>query len=160
MRLLLRTISLIFAKMIGVDEEARKADMHLPERMLGMSLASLLAVFLLIGRYIFAKDFIYLILAAAFLFIFIGILLCYRNQRIYVLSDEEFQYSTMFGRKKIYKFKDIKLLRANRDSMTLFVQDEKLHKVHMEASAIVSERLVNLINKSLEKSQNNKEEGQ
>ena len=89
MRLFLKSIGVIFEKIIGIDEEARKADMHLPERMLGMALASLLAVFLLIGRYIFINEIFYLILAVAFLFIFIGITLCYRNQRIYILSEDE-----------------------------------------------------------------------
>ena len=138
MRLFLKTIGVLFEKMIGIDEETRKADMHLPERMLGMALASLLAVFLLIGRYIFVKEIMYLILAAAFLFIFIGITLCYRNQRIYILSEEEFQYSTFLGNKRVYRFDQIKALRKNHDSLTLFVADGK---VHIESSAVLSDRL-------------------
>ena len=138
MRLFLKTIGVLFEKMIGIDEKAREADMHLPGRMLGMALASLLAVFLLIGRYIFVKEIMYLILAAGFLFIFIGITLCYRNQRIYILSEEEFQYSTFLGNKKVYRFDQIKALRKNHDSLTLFVADGK---VHIESSAVLSDRL-------------------
>lgn len=158
MRLFLRTIGVLFERMIGIDEKARSADMHLPERMLGLSLSSLLAVFLLVARYIYVEEIVYLILAAVFLFIFVGILLCYRNQRIYVLSDEEFLYSTFLGNKHTYKFSDIEMIKGHKDSMTMYVhKGEKLCKVHIEASAVLSKRLADLINKSLAEATSRKE---
>ena len=142
MGVIFRAIAAVFTKFLGVDEEAQKADMHLSTRSLGLGLASLLAVFVLIARYISTAEWLYLVLATAFLFIFIGILLCYRNQRIYIISDEEFVYTTMFGRRKNYRFDQIIALRRNRDSLTLFVGDGK---VHIESSAIMSDRLKALI---------------
>ena len=57
----------------------------------------------------------------------------------------------MFGNKYVYRFDDIKHLRLNKDSMTLFVADGK---VHIESCAILSDRFVNLVNQKLEEKQN------
>ena len=73
-------------------------------------------------------------------------LLCWRNQTIHVISDEEFTYTTMFGNTKTYAFSDIQGLRRNQDSMTLFVKNEK---VHIESMAVMTKRLVDLINQAL-----------
>ena len=78
----------------------------------------------------------------------IAALLCWKNQSIHVLSDEVFTYTTMFGKTKTYRFRDIQGLRKNQDSLTLFVAGEK---VHIESMAILSERLVMRINRELEK---------
>lgn len=67
---------------------------------------------------------------------------------IHVISDKEFTYTTMFGKTKNYRFADIERLRKNKDSMTLFVAGDKLH---MESMAILSERLVELINRELKR---------
>lgn len=142
-----RILTLIITKLLGVDKEAEKADMHLPVKVAAFGLALILGGFVLSAAFIFTKE-IYLLVFGIICF---GLapftLLCYKNQRIFVISDEEFEYSTMFGRKTVYKFADIKSLRANQDSMTLFVADGK---VHIESSAILSQRFMDLINTSLE----------
>ena len=148
MRTLLRFIAEIFSRLLGIDEEAEKADMHLPTRMLGLGLSALVAFFVLIARYITTDEWFYIVLGIFFLFIFIGILLCYKNQRIYIISDEEFVYSTMFGKKKTYRFDQIIALRKNHDSLTLFVGGGK---VHIESSAVMSDRLKKLIIQEFEK---------
>ena len=155
MRTLFRLIAALFTRMLGVDEEAERADMHLSNHALGLALAAILAVFLLIARYISTDQWFNLIFAAAFLLAAIGILLCYKNQRIYVISDEEFVYSTMFGRRKNYRFDQITAIRKNRDSLTLFVGDGK---VHIESSAVMSERLRQLIIREFEKGASDTEE--
>jgi hypothetical protein len=151
MRTLFRLIADIFSRMLGIDEEAEKADMHLSTRALGLALSSFLATFVLVARYISTKEWFYLVLGAGFLIIFIGILLCYKNQRIYIISDEEFIYSTMFGKKKTYRFEQIIALRKNRDSLTLFVGGDK---VHIESSAVLSDRLKKLIIQEFQKKEN------
>jgi hypothetical protein len=75
-------------------------------------------------------------------------LLCWRNQKIVVISGSQFEYTTMFGQTRTYRFSDITGLRRNQDSMTLFVGNEK---VHIESMAVLSERLVNGINEALAK---------
>ncbi|MBQ5712079.1 MAG: hypothetical protein IIV61_05660 [Oscillospiraceae bacterium] len=65
-----------------------------------------------------------------------------------MISEDRFTYTTMFGNTHTYSFSDIQGLRKNQDSMTLFVAG---HKVHIESMAILSERLVTLINRELEK---------
>ena len=119
--------------------------------MLGLGLSALVAFFVLIARYITTDEWFYIVLGIIFLFIFIGILLCSKNQRIYIISDEEFVYSTMFGKKKTYRFDQIIALRKNHDSLTLFVGDGK---VHIESSAVMSDRLKKLIIQEFQKKEN------
>jgi hypothetical protein len=150
-----KLLTLLISKLLGKDEEAEKADMHLPIWIAGFSLALLLATFVLVAAFIGTKS--YGLIAGAVICLALAVMafLCYKNQRIYILSDEEFLYSTMFGRKTTYKFADIKAVKANQDSLTLFVGEGK---VHIESAAILSERLTDLINKALnEKYGNNKE---
>ena len=142
----LRLLTWFITKILGVDEEAERADMHLPVKIAAFGLALILGGFIFIATYIINGLPIALIFAISCFVIAPFAFLCYRNQRIYVLSDEEFQYSTFTGRKTVYKFKDIKALRANKDSMTLFVGDGK---VHIESSAVLSQRLTDLINAQL-----------
>ena len=68
--------------------------------------------------------------------------LCWKNQKIRILDEETFVYTTMFGRKKIYRFEDIIALKRNRDSFTLIM---KGGKVHIESTAILSDRLIEKI---------------
>lgn len=63
-----------------------------------------------------------------------------------MLTDEVFEYTTFLGNTYTYYFRDITGLRRNQDSLTLFVGCKK---VHIESSAVMSERLVSLINHSL-----------
>ena len=142
MRTLLRLIAGFITRLLGVDDEAERADMHLSNHHLGLAGTSFLAVFILIARYIYTGEWFYIVLGVVFLLCCIGILLCYRNQRIYILSDEEFQYSTFLGNKKIYRFDEITALRKNKDSLTLFLGKSK---VHTEANAVLSDRLKALI---------------
>ena len=147
----LRLLAWFLTKILGVDEEAEKADMHLPTKIAAFGLALLIAGFVLIVTYIL-RGLVVSLVFAIFCFAFAPFaFLCYKNQRIFVLSDEEFEYSTFLGNKKVYKFADIKMLRPNHDSMTLFIYDTEMHKVHIESSAILSERLIGLVNAQLEK---------
>ena len=70
-----------------------------------------------------------------------------------MLSDEEFQYSTFLGNKKIYRFDQITALRKNRDSLTLFLGK---NKVHIESSAVMSDRLKALIIEQFKKHEGEK----
>lgn len=144
----LKILVKIVEKILGVtySGDEPRADMYLPERALAMCLVMLaggtvFGVFFALGG------------ASWMLFVAIGgilfgiaLLLCWKNQSIRVLSDEEFEYTTFLGNKHRYAFRDITALRKNRDSMTLFVGK---NKVHMESMAIISERLADLINQAL-----------
>ena len=152
-----KLLTLLITKLLGVDEEAEKADMHLPVKIAAFGLALILGAAVCATLFIIKNEIVFLVFGIFCLGFAPFTFLCYKNQRIYVLSDEEFEYSTMFGKKTVYKFADIKSLRANQDSMTLFVHDGELHKVHIESSAILSERLMNLINAKLQKNAKNEE---
>lgn len=145
LKFLVKLIEKIFGIAIGDDQP--RADMFLPDRLLAISLV------LLAGGgacvIITILNFAIWVLACAVFGIVFGIFafLCWRNQSIHVISDEQFTYTTMFGNTRTYSFSDIQGIRQNNDSLTLFVDNQK---IHIESMAIISERLVILINKVLE----------
>lgn len=69
-------------------------------------------------------------------------ILCWKNQWAEMLNDNEFAYSTMFGRQIRYHFSEIQDLKLNDDSMTLLLESGK---VHIESCAVISERFGNRI---------------
>ena len=140
----------IIEKLLGMANsgDEPRADMFMPERLLAMAIVFLVggigcAVFAVITLEIVAAVF-----AVIGLVLGVFALLCWRNQSIHIISDEQFTYTTMFGNTYTYSFSDIQGLRQNQDSMTLFVADKK---VHIESMAVLSDRLVERINESLER---------
>lgn len=145
----LKVLVKIVEKLLGMTDSGEEphADMLLPDRLLAMSLVFLAGGIVCIIL-AFTNSVIWL-LGVVICFAFgIAALLCWKNQSIHVISDEQFTYTTMFGKTRTYSFSDIQGLRRNQDSMTLFVANKK---VHIESMAILSERLVALINNALEK---------
>ena len=146
----LKILAKAIEKILGMtssDDEPR-ADMYLPDRLLAMALV-LLAGGTALGGFAVIK--LHLLAGVgAVIGIVLGVfaLICWKNQTIHIISDTQFTYTTMFGKTYTYNFADIQGLRKNQDSMTLFVADKK---VHIESMAILSDRLVNLINAALEK---------
>ena len=144
LKILVKIIEKLFG-MIPEDDQPR-ADMFLPDRLLAMAFVFLAggAICTIIAVFKFA---IWAIVCAV-LGIMLGVfaLLCWKNQSIHIISDDQFTYTTMFGNTRTYSFSDIQGLRKNQDSLTLFVAGEK---VHIESMAILSERLVDNINHAL-----------
>lgn len=132
------------------SEDQPRADMYLPERLLAMSLV------FLAGGTVFAVLFLvnktpWMLLAAIGGLIFgVVAMLCWKNQSIRLISNEEFEYTTFLGKTYRYAFKDITGLRKNQDSLTLFVGK---NKVHIESMAIITERLAERINQELTKAE-------
>lgn len=130
-----------------VDDEPR-ADMFLPAWLFVMGL--LLSMFGAIVGIVFAVlqiSTLIIVLAAGMSFLGVAAILCWKNQTIRMLPNDTFEYSTFLGNKIIYRFSDIKGLKKNTDSMTLFVAEGK---VHIESIAILTDRLSDRINKQLE----------
>ncbi len=147
---MLKLIVKIAEKLLGVNhsEDETRADMYLPERLLAMGLVFLAIGIVLGGSLLWTFDWAKAVLAVASAGAGIVALMCWRNQKIVVISSNQFEYTTMFGQTRTYYFSDITGLRQNKDSMTLFVGNEK---VHIESMAVLSERLVDAINEALEK---------
>ena len=130
-----------------VDDEPR-ADMFLPAWLFVMGL--LLSMFGAIVGIVFAVlqiSTLIIVLAAGMSLLGVAAILCWKNQTIRMLPNDTFEYSTFLGEKTIYRFGDIKGLKKNTDSMTLFVAEGK---VHIESIAILTDRLSDRINKQLE----------
>ena len=130
-----------------VDDEPR-ADMFLPAWLFVMGL--LLCIFGTIVGIVFAVlqiSTLMIALAAVMVLLGVAVFLYWKNQTIRMLPNDAFEYSTFLGKKTIYRFGDIKGLKKNTDSMTLFVAEGK---VHIESIAILTDRLSDRINKQLE----------
>ncbi len=145
-KLLVRFIEKIFN--ITHNDDVPRADMYLPFFVLALGgILIILAIAALI--YYFVVFQIGFIIAALILgSLGICAVACWKNQTIEVISDEEFVYTTFLGNAYTYRFDDIIGIRNNSDSSTLFVGDKK---VHIENCAILSERLVDLINAQVER---------
>jgi len=142
----LKILVKVVEKILGMTSSNGTADMYLPERLLAMALiflagGSAFALFSIFRFVIWA-----VVCAILGILLGVGALLCWKNQKIRIISDEQFTYTTMFGKTYTYAFSDIQGLRKNQDSLTLFVANKK---VHIESMAILSERLVDKINLSL-----------
>lgn len=144
LKILLKIVEKVFG--VTIDDDRPRADMYLPVRLLAMSLV-FLAAGIACGIYAVLRLAIWWGVGAAF-GIVLGVfaLLCWKNQAIRIISDEQFTYTTMFGNTRIYAFSDIQGLRRNQDSMTLLVAGQK---VHIESMAVISDRLANAVNIAL-----------
>ncbi len=132
----------IIEKLFGIvaDEDQPRADMFLPDRLLAIAFVLIAGSAVLVVIAIFEFT-IWAIVCSV-----LGIVLCWKNQSIRIISNDQFTYTTMFGNTYTYNFSDIQKLRTNHDSWTLFVANKK---VHIESMAIISDRLVEQINKAL-----------
>ena len=135
-------------KILRISEKEKNADMRLPTKVsafgVAMTFCGLFLVIISIISSAFAMLFFALLsfLIAAFAF------LCYKFQRIYILSETEFEYTTFWGKKKIYKFEHIRAIKTNTDSHVLIFTKGR---INIETSAILSEKLKILFNKELKR---------
>ncbi len=118
-------------------------DVYLPAWVLGLGIFLLLAA---VGCAVMSvtASMYFLIGVPVCLGLGVAAILCWKNQWIRVLNDREFLYSTMFGRQSRHSFSEIRELKLNSDSISLILDDQK---VHIEASAVVSDRFGEIINK-------------
>ena len=146
----LKILVKIVEKILGetYSEEIPRADMYLPVRALAMCLIYL-AGGTAFGIWSCINPTRWSI-AIAVIGIGLGItlFLCWKNQTIRIISEDEFIYTTMFGKSHTYRFADIQALRRNQDSMTLFVAGKKCH---IEAMAVLTPRLTHRIDRELNK---------
>ena len=84
------------------------------------------------------KRILYLFGLAAGLGLGVSALLCWKNQWIVMLNDEEFVYSTMFAKQIRYRFSQIKEVRIRRGSTRLMMETGV---VFIDSAAVISDRL-------------------
>lgn len=144
----LKILVKLVEKFLGAtySEDRPRADMYLPERLLAMALVFLAGGTVFGVLFLLTKTLWMVLAAVGGLAFGIVALLCWKNQSIRMISDEEFEYTTFLGNTYRYAFKDITGLRKNQDSLTLFVGEKK---VHIESMAIITERLAQQINQEL-----------
>lgn len=144
----LKILVKLVEKFLGAtySEDQPRADMYLPERLLAMALVFLAGGTVFGVLFLLTKTLWMVLAAVGGLAFGIVALLCWKNQSIRMISDEEFEYTTFLGNTYRYAFKDITGLRKNQDSLTLFVGEKK---VHIESMAIITERLAQRIDQEL-----------
>ena len=144
----LKILAKIIEKILGMTDygDGPRADMYLPEKLLAFALV-LLGGGSACGLYAIVNFKAWAVICAV-LGVGFGFfaLICWKNQAIRMISDEEFTYTTMFGNTYTYAFSDIQGLRRNQDSLTLFVANKK---VHIESMAVISDRLADRIDHAL-----------
>ena len=132
--------------------QSDRADMYLPIWLLifGCSLCGLGGYCLLcnLSRY----DSATFITALICEMIGASAILCWKNQKIHMLSYSEFEYITWLGNKHRYAFKDISSIEWGwrGDHWTLFIGSSR---VHIESTAIISKRLFNRLNEAINNQQ-------
>jgi len=143
----------VFKKLLkkSADFEKPEADMCLPKWLFVLGLVAILAGLGGIAFNIFYFNILWIVIFSLALLLGMGAVLCYANQKIYMLDNYTFEYITFLGNKKTYRFYDIQSIKKNTDSITLYVANDK---VHIESCAIISQRLVEKINEILREKYN------
>ncbi len=133
---------------MSLPEEGPRADMYLPEFLLAFGLALILGGIGAAVAFVFVMKIWIIVAAAIAVLLGIAAIMCWRNQTARMISDDVFVYTTMFGKKHEYRFRDITAIRQNQDSITLFIGQKK---VHIESMAIMTKRFIDRINIELER---------
>ena len=129
-------------------QDGPRADMYLPGRLLAMAVAFLAAsgaAYIWFGT-VQGKPVAGAVTAVLLILLSIAAFMCWKNQKIRIVSDTEFVYTTFLGTENRYRFDDIVGMRKNRDSLTLVM---KTGSVHVESMAVLSAELVEKINAQL-----------
>ena len=125
----------------------KEKDLHLPIWVLILGIF-LMAVGLVCLYFCPSDPALFLIAAAVCLILGIAAILCWKNQWVEMLSDEEFIYRNMFGKQTTYRVSQIRDIRRGADSMTLILENGK---VHIENCAVLSERFLRILHKPVKK---------
>lgn len=120
------------------SKDAPRADMYLPMFMFGFSVFLLLCGVGCIAASAVIMDAWPLLVALPALVLGAAALLCWKNQTIKIVSEDEFVYTTFLGNPFTYRFSEITDMKSNPDSVTVCVGERK---IHMESMAIKSDRL-------------------
>ncbi len=129
--------------------QSLRADMFLPNWLMGFGIVLDIAAVAFLVAACVTQNWMLLIGVGGAGVLGVFAHLCWKNQTIRILSESTFEYTTLFGKTTVYAFSDIKGIRVNEDSFTMFVGDGK---VHIESIAILSQRLFDKIDQALERS--------
>lgn len=148
LNMFVRISETLFRRTDSRDQEM--ADMYQSPRVLAIGVV----VFLLgVGLGIFAALSLHIAAAlGAVACVALGVVafMCWNNQKIFMITDEIFCYRTFLGNDHEYRFSQIRKAIQNSDSITLVMETGK---VHIESSAILSQRLAERIDRELDKKQ-------
>lgn len=129
-----------------LPEDRPRADLYLPLWMLalgiGLNIWGIFMGVLTVQKFTPAG----LLLCVAGIVTGIAAILYWRNQTVEILTPDTFRYTNPLGRKRVYRFADIRGVKRNKDSMTLILTTGK---VPIEFMAVVTLDLAERINHQL-----------
>lgn len=146
LRLLVRLMEKVLHMKSSEDEP--RADMYLPAFVLALGLVLLAAALVMVCMVIASFRLPLLIAALAAALLGAAALLCWRNQTIRIVGDDEFIYTTFLGHSRSYRFSQISGIKSSSDSCSLMLGTEK---VHIESCAVMSQTLIDRIDQALNK---------
>ncbi len=123
-------------------KKAPRADMYLPDFLLGFGIfLGIFSILLFVFTFVYDEWFLALI-GLALLTLGVFAYLCWKNQKIHIISEDFFEYTTMFGKTTRYAFSEIREIKGHTDSVTIVVGSGK---VHIEGMAILTQELLEKI---------------
>ena len=141
------TILLKLIKKVKISDKPR-ADLYLPDWLLIMGIILIGSGVGMFGYSLFNFEFMIILTGIAAILLGIIACMCWKNQTIRIISTTQFEYTTFLGNKRTYFFNQIQGVKKNSDSITLFVNNEK---VHIESCAIMSDELAIRLDKELDR---------
>ena len=139
-------------------EPQKKRDMWIPKYMLWAGIGGIIlgiimfTTFYLSGSEMFidGNKSPYFVMSTLVMLAGLFLIVNWKNQYIIMIDQSSFQYSTIFGGKKEYRFADICGLEKNLDSWTLLIKGPNgSGRVHIESCAIISSRLEERLRRAL-----------
>lgn len=138
-------------KKLKQDKGKVRGDMYQPSSMLTLSiLCILIGVGCVFGSVINVTAY-NIIIAVLFLVFGVSLFLLWKNQKINILSETQFEYICPFGKKFVYNFKDIKGLKKGKLSSQLIIGNDRLP---IYSTSIMSKELITLIDNALKVKKN------
>ncbi|MBQ9747455.1 MAG: hypothetical protein IJV98_01605 [Clostridia bacterium] len=144
----LRLLVALVEKLLGIPDhgDQPRADMYLPAWILAFGIVLIVGALGFLIGFAFTLSVALIVISVICGVLGVVAILCWRNQTVRILSDSTFEYSTFLGKKTVYTFSEIKGLRRNSDSCTLFVGEGK---VHIESCAIMTSRFLEKLDAAL-----------
>lgn len=138
-------------KKLKQDKGKVRGDMYQPSSLLTLSiLCILIGTGCVFGSVINVTAY-NIIIAVLFLVLGIFLFLLWKNQKINILNETQFEYSCPFGKKSVYNFKDIKGLKKGKLSSKLIIGNDRLP---IYSTSIMSKELITLIDNALKVKKN------
>lgn len=138
-------------KTLKQDKGKVRGDMYQPSAMLTLSVILIVVGLCCIFGAAINLTAYNIIISIVFITAGVLLFLLWKNQKIKIISDTEFEHTCPFGKKTVYKFSDIKSLRRGSPIARLYVGEGR---INIFSTSIMSPELIERIDKALKVKKN------